>query len=90
MTREEALAKLDEVRRAMHDQFPGNPGRLEQLDSALSTAGMAVEHLHDEEAREADLRKRLVEGDTHGPGGSRRSALEVMQAHGHQVRAEVG
>lgn len=51
MTREEALAALDEVRAAMHDQHPDNPDRLHQLDHHLTTAAMVVEHLDDERAR---------------------------------------
>ncbi len=51
MTQDEALAALAQVRQAMHEQFPDHPARLAQLDGALATAGMAVEHLHDEQAR---------------------------------------
>lgn len=51
MTKEEALAALAEVQAAMREQYPDNPSRLEQLDAALSTAGMVVEHLADEDVR---------------------------------------
>lgn len=53
MTRAEVLAALDEVRQAMHDQFPDNAARLGQLDSHIATVAMVVDHLHDEDAREA-------------------------------------
>lgn len=80
MTRDDALAKLDEVRAAMHEQFGDEHGtheaRLAALDSALASAAMHVEHLHDEEAREIDLAQRIVARETvHG---------------GHEVTSPVG
>lgn len=45
------LKVLAEVRSAAHDAYPDNPGRLAQLDTALDTARMAVEHLADEDIR---------------------------------------
>lgn len=47
MTRDEALQALDEVAQAMAAQHPGQPERLHQLTSHLSTAAMAVNHLFD-------------------------------------------
>jgi hypothetical protein len=51
MDRTKALAQLEAVKTAMHEQHPTNPARLEQLDSHLATAAMAVEHLFDEADR---------------------------------------
>lgn len=53
MTQEQATAALGDIRDAMHARFDGarHLGRLEQLDYALATAGMAVDHLHDEQVR---------------------------------------
>jgi hypothetical protein len=79
----EALAKLDEVRQAMHDQFPENSGRLGQLDSALATADMAVEHLFDEEMRHVDLVKRILST----PRGLRADdPSNAAERSAHQVR----
>jgi hypothetical protein len=65
MTLDEALAKLDEVRVAMHEQFEDEVGthqaRLAQFDTGLATVAMAVTHLHDEELREVDLARRIVD-----------------------------
>jgi hypothetical protein len=61
---EGALAALEQVREWAHTDF-GPPGpdhsvRLAQLDSALATAGMAVEHLVDEDVRHRHLHQRIV------------------------------
>lgn len=60
MDADEALARLDEVKSAMHEQFPRNTARLDQLDFALATAAMAVGHLHDEHARAAHDRAERI------------------------------
>jgi hypothetical protein len=54
MELKEAVKALDEVFTGMKARFPKaySSDRLEQLRSALLTARMAVEHLHDEEHRE--------------------------------------
>lgn len=76
MTREDALASLEAVGKAMADQFglpgPDHSGRLAQLQGALATASMAVEHLFDEDLRARHLHQRIVN----------EPALAVI--HGHQ------
>jgi hypothetical protein len=47
MTREEAVKALDGVAEAMSAQHPGQPERLHQVTSHLSTAAMAIGHLFD-------------------------------------------
>ncbi len=47
MTREEAHKTLGEVAEAMGAQHAGQADRLHQMDSHLSTARMAIDHLFD-------------------------------------------
>ena len=47
MTREEAHEALNRIAEAMTARHGDQPDRLHQLDSALATAGMAVDHLFD-------------------------------------------
>lgn len=65
MTREEALAKLEEVRSAMHEQFQDEHGthaaRLGAIDGALDSSAMHIEHLHAEEEREVELAQRILD-----------------------------
>jgi len=65
MTREEALSKLAEVGKAMRKRFEDEHGthepRLQQLDATLAHARDLVGHLHDEEEREVDLARRLLD-----------------------------
>ena len=51
MTRDQALAALDKVKAAMHEQYPDNTARLEQLDAHIATVAMVVDHLFDEAER---------------------------------------
>lgn len=54
ITQEKASAALTGVAEAMREQFGDEPkaaDRLAQLDAALSTARMCVEHLYDEDTR---------------------------------------
>ncbi len=51
MTRDQALAALDKVKAAMHEQFPESQTRLDQLDSHLATVGMVIDDLHVEAER---------------------------------------
>lgn len=75
---QEHVATLESVRSDLHQLFEGahhgayDP-RLAQLDSALATAKMAIEHLFDEQARNTELRQRL------------RSSRQAQDRHGHQV-----
>ena len=72
MTREEALAMLETVRKAMHEQFEDgtekhghtHAPRLHAIDGALDNAAMHIQHLHDEEAREVDLAQRILRRET--------------------------
>jgi hypothetical protein len=60
-TPDEALAVLADVRASMTGHFGAHhEARLGQLVGALDTAVMAIEHLVDEEMREADLAARIV------------------------------
>jgi hypothetical protein len=55
MSRKQAGDQLDQVGKAMREAFGDHHAdRLHQLDAALATAGMAVEHLFDEEVRRKD------------------------------------
>lgn len=54
MTREQALAALEQVKVGMHETFPAATDRLAQLDAHLATVAMVVEHIDDEAARAAD------------------------------------
>jgi len=67
-THEEALAALGAVKGFAEEAYGAHhAGRLGQLDTALSTARMAIEHLADEDARELDLARRIVRRDrVHG------------------------
>ena len=51
MTKDDYLQSLEDVRVEAHEEFRDHPDRLAQLDSALATAAMVVEHLFDEEVR---------------------------------------
>lgn len=55
MDKGEALTHLESIKTAMHQQFGETDdlhrGRLAQLDHALATAAMAIEHLVDEDVR---------------------------------------
>lgn len=53
MSRDEALDALQDVRTALHDQFPDHRARLEQLDAHLATVGDVVGHIFDEAERHA-------------------------------------
>lgn len=53
MDLEAIVAALDDVKTAMHEQFPDAAARLAQLDSHLATVVMVVEHIHEEAARAA-------------------------------------
>lgn len=76
MSLDDALAALGAVKAAMHEQYPDHEARLGQLDAALDTASMAVQHLADEEAREVELARRLVRREkVHGDN-------EVVDPHG--------
>lgn len=75
---EEALAALEQVGEWAKAKFappgPDHSARLAQLDQSLITAGMAVEHLLDEDVRHRALHDRVVaEG-------------AVADKHGHQDR----
>lgn len=65
---DDAIAALKAVSASMRATFgPHHEGRLGQLDQAIATAVMAVEHLVDEDARETDLAVRIVNRDkVHG------------------------
>jgi hypothetical protein len=87
MTAEEALAKLDEVRAAMNDQFDDEHGthqvRLHALGAALDTATMHVGHLHDEEDREQELAQRIAKrARVHG---NDEVVSPVNRAHEHTL-----
>lgn len=58
MTAQEAHAALDGVAAAMAAQFGQHPDRVAQLSAALATAGMAADHLFDEELRRVDNTER--------------------------------
>jgi hypothetical protein len=67
MPAEEALSTLDDIKAALHElnlalheRFPKNIGRLAQLDYHIATAGMAVEHLFDEQARADHARAERI------------------------------
>jgi uncharacterized protein YukE len=69
---------LESVRSDMHQLFEGAhhgvyDARLAQLDSAIRTAAMAIEHLFDEQERNTELRERL------------RTSRQDQDRHGHQV-----
>lgn len=55
MTRDDFTTRLSDFRAAVHATYDSEDGlhraRLEQLDNALATAGMAITHLADEEVR---------------------------------------
>lgn len=51
MEPQEALVALAAVRDGMREAYPDHPDRLAQLDGALATAAMVVEHIADEEIR---------------------------------------
>jgi hypothetical protein len=51
VTRDEMKAALDDVKSALHEQFPGHDARLDQFDSHLATVAMVVDHIHDEDVR---------------------------------------
>jgi hypothetical protein len=88
---EGALAALEQVREWVHTDFgppgPDHSGRLAQLDSALATARMAVEHLFDEDLRERDLHRRMTEAalSRHDP-----EMAKALERHGHQGAGWVG
>jgi hypothetical protein len=44
-------ALLDEISDEMHNRFPNQGARLEQLDAHLATVAMVIDHLRDEEVR---------------------------------------
>lgn len=61
---EGALAALEQVREWVRTDFDRAPGpdhsaRLQQLNSALDTAAMAVQHLVDEDVRVRHLHDRI-------------------------------
>lgn len=60
LTVEQAVATLDEIKKAMSELFPKNLARLHQLNHHLSTAAMAVEHLFDEQARADHARAERI------------------------------
>jgi hypothetical protein len=63
MTREHAHATLDGVAQALADKFPGrlSEDRLTQIQFHLDTAGMAVDHLfEEEERRQAEKAERIA------------------------------
>lgn len=70
--------KLKEVQSDLRKQFPRATERLAQLDGALATAAMAVDHLYDEEARHQDLEARIAKNP------------ELFLVHGHQMRPRGG
>jgi len=51
LTADKAKAQLDGIRAAMHEQYPDNTARLEQLDAHIATVAMVVDHLFDEAER---------------------------------------
>jgi hypothetical protein len=55
MTRDDFLTRLADFRAAVHTTYDSEDGlhraRLDQFDTALTTAGMAIAHLADEEIR---------------------------------------
>lgn len=71
-----ALAQTEEWATAEFGRTPGpdHAPRLRQLNSALTTAWMAIEHLVDEDVRHRSLHDRIV-----GEGA-------VADKHGHQDR----
>lgn len=85
LTAEEALDLLGHVKSAVHARFEDEHGthqaRLSQLDSALATAVMAVEHLHDEEVRERELAQRILQRST--VHGADEVVSPVRRAHEH-------
>jgi hypothetical protein len=60
-TVEEVRAALDAIYSDIHSQFESedrlHETRLSQVDSALATARMAIEHLYDEEIRHRQVPK---------------------------------
>lgn len=74
------LSHFAEISAKAHELFADNRGRLEQLDAALATAGMAVEYLLDEAARHQDFRDRIAKAINNGDE-------ETLNRHRHQMAA---
>jgi hypothetical protein len=75
----DALAKVAAMMGARFGAVPGpnHSARLEQLDSALGTAKMAVSHLFDEDERERELHGRMV-------SAAQKLDRVTLDQHGHQ------
>ena len=88
MTHEEILSAIEDIKAEVHGMYGAHhAARLAQLDGALDTAAMAVQHLLDEEEREVDLAQRIlnratVHGNDEAKSPTERSMDEIRRIAG--------
>jgi hypothetical protein len=84
----DAIAALTAVAASMRAQFgEHHAGRLGQLDQAVATAVMAVQHLVDEEAREVDLANRIIAREkVHGSDASNEVSSPISRDYADTLR----